>query len=47
MFFNEFKNQFAKHPPPLSLRSSKAVLFLPSKGGIQKIKDFLPKATQT
>lgn len=35
-------NQCFNYPPPVSLRSSKAVLCVPSKGGVQKIQDFLP-----
>jgi hypothetical protein len=47
VFFNMHENQRFKNPPPLSLWSSKAVLFLPSKGGIQKIEDFLPTVNHT
>lgn len=45
--FNKHENPRFKNPPPMSLRSSKAMLFLPSKGGIQKIFDFLPTVNHT
>jgi len=44
---DDWKRFFGKcltdNPPPMSLRSSKAMLFLPSKGGTQKIFDFLSR----